>query len=66
MPAQWTSEIVGQMHAYRITKKALALKLGFTPEYTGMVLNGHRDPPGAEERFRAALDELIAQGHSDT
>lgn len=59
MPAQWTGDLVGQMHKYKVTKKQLAAALGMTPEYVSMVLNGHRDPAGAEEKFRAALDELI-------
>ena len=59
MPAQWTVELVGQMHKYKITKKQLAEKLGVTPEYLSMVINGHRSPAGAEEKFRAALDELV-------
>ena len=66
MPAQWTGEIIGQMHLHRITKKTLAAQLGCTPEYVSMVLNGKREPPGAEERFRRALDELISQQDYDT
>lgn len=59
MPAQWTAEIVAKMHMYSVTRKQLAEKLSYSPEWVGMVLNGHRAPEGAEERFRAALDELI-------
>lgn len=64
MPAQWTGELVGQMHNHRISKKRLAEELGMTPEYVSMVLNGHRDPVGTEERFRAALDALISEQHN--
>ena len=59
MPAQWTAEIIGEMHLYRITKKRLAEHLGVTPEYVSMILNGHRNPPDAEERFNQALQEII-------
>lgn len=59
MPAQWTGDLVGQMHKHKISKGRLAEKLGMTREYVSMVLNGHRDPAGAEEKFRAALEELI-------
>mgnify|MGYP000229577669 CR=1 FL=1 len=59
MPAQWTAEIIGKMHLYRISKKSLAEHLGMRPEYISMVLNGHRNPPDAEARFRTALNELI-------
>lgn len=59
MPKDWTGELVGLMHVHRITGQELGKKLGVTNRYVSMVLNGHRNPPGAEERFRAALDELI-------
>ena len=59
MPAQWTGDLVGQMHKHKITKGQLAEKMGLSREYVSMVLNGHRDPAGAEEKFRTALAELI-------
>lgn len=59
MPAQWTGDLVGQMHKHKISKSQLAEQLGLSREYVSMVLNGHRDPAGAEEKFRAALDKLI-------
>ena len=62
MLAQWTADLVGQMHKHKITKTQLADHMGVTREYVSMVLNGHRDPVGAEQRFRTALDELIAEG----
>ena len=61
MPAQWTSRIIAVMHMQSISKKELAHKLGYTPEWVGKVLNGKRTPEGAEARFRAALDELIQE-----
>lgn len=60
MPAQWTGEVVAKMHMHRISIKALAEHLGVSREYTGAVLNGKKAPAGAELRFRAAVDELIA------
>ena len=61
MPAQWTGDMVGKMHNYRITMTQVAEKLGVTKAYVCMVLNGHRNPKGAEQRFMAALDELIKE-----
>lgn len=61
MPKDWTGDLVGLMHTHRITNKMLANHMGLTDRYVSMVLNGHREPPDAEERFRAALDELIAE-----
>lgn len=61
MPAQWTGELVGEMHCNRISSKQLAEKLGYRTEYVSMILNGHREPLNAEERFRAAVDEIIKE-----
>ena len=61
MPAQWTADVIGKMHMLRISKKQLAEKLGVTPEYVSMVLNGHRDPEGANQRFLAAVNEMASE-----
>lgn len=59
MLAHWRGNVVGQMHNYGITHKQLADQLGVTREYVSMVLNGHRNPADAEERFNAAIVELV-------
>ena len=61
MPAQWTGNLVGRMHNSRISNRELADKLGVTNKWVSMVLNGHRSPKDAEQRFNAALDELIKE-----
>lgn len=61
MPAQWTAEIIGNLHLYGIKQISLAAHMGVTPEYVSAILNGKREPKGAEQRFRQALDELIAE-----
>lgn len=66
MPAQWTVDIIGEMHLNGIQKQQLAKELGITAEYAGMVLNGHRSPPDAENKFRAALTRLIAKQQKDS
>lgn len=60
MSAQWIAEIIGEMHIKKVTGRQLAEQLQVTPEYVSMVLNGHRSPEGAEERFRNALRDLLA------
>lgn len=59
MPAQWTGELIAQMHLYKVTRKSLAEEAGITPEYISMILNGHRNPAGAEEKLNAALERLV-------
>ena len=61
MPAQWTGDIVATMHINGITRRQLAEHLGYSPEWVTLVLNGHKEPAGAEAKFRAALDELIQE-----
>lgn len=61
MPEKWTGDIVAQLHLNRIAKSDLALKLGCTAEWVSLVLNGKRSPEGAEEKFRAAVTELIKE-----
>lgn len=65
MPKEWTGDLVGLMHNKGITNIRLAEKLGVTDRYVSMVLNGHREPEGAEKRFRAAVDELIQGQKAD-
>ena len=59
MPKEWTGNLVGLMHNNRISNSQLAKELGVTDRYVSMVLNGHREPPGAEDRFTAAVRKII-------
>lgn len=61
MPAQWTAEIVGILHANRIKQTELAEHMGVTPQYLSMVLNGKREPDGAEQKARDALKQLLSE-----
>lgn len=58
MPAQWTAEIIGEMHLAGISARDMAKEMGLTPAYLSMILNGHREPLGAEEKLRSALERL--------
>lgn len=66
MPKKWTGDLVGLMHTHRISFAMLAKKLGVTNRYVSMVVNGHREPAGAEERFTAAVHELISSQEHDS
>lgn len=65
MPKEWTGDIVRGMHLHGVTIKELAEHMNVTPNYVSMVLNSKRDPVGAEERFRAALAELVAEKEAE-
>ena len=64
MPKKWTGNLVGLMHDEKISFTELAAELGVTNRYVSMVLNGHREPEGAEEKFTAALTRIIERKNS--
>lgn len=59
MLAQWTGDFVGRMHRHRVTITQIAQEMGVTREYISMILNGHREPQGIEQRLNDALDSVI-------
>ena len=59
MLAQWIGDFVGRMHRNRVTITQLGQEMGVTREYLSMILNGHREPEGIEQRMNDALDSLI-------
>jgi DNA transposition AAA+ family ATPase len=59
MLAQWIGDFVGRMHCHRVTITQIAQEMGVTREYLSMILNGHREPLGIEERMNNALDSII-------
>lgn len=61
MPKEWTGDLVGLMHDAKVTGIQLADHMGITDRYVSMILNGKRNPPSAEQRFRQALSEIIAE-----
>jgi len=61
MPEKWTGEVIGTLHVHNKTCQELARKVGIHDKYLSQILNGHRNPPGAEQRIRAALSELLKE-----
>ena len=61
MPKKWTGVLVGFMHEHGITQIQLAQELNLSNKYVSMVLNGHRDPNGAEEKFFAAAKRIVKE-----
>ena len=62
----WTAEVVGTMHKYKIHVPDLAEKCGYHKTYLSTLLNGNKKlSPEAKEkvkdRIMAALDEMVAE-----
>lgn len=66
MPAQWTADVIGEMHLNSITARELAAEAKIDYRYLSMILNGHRSPKNAEARCREALARLIARQEKDS
>lgn len=60
MPAQWTADVIGEMHLFGIKASQLAEAIGWHPKYLSRVINGHESPKGAEQKVRAGLEKLKA------
>ena len=59
MPAQWTGEVVGEMHNNNISVKMLAVEIGWNEKYLSTVLNSENPPAKAEGKVKAAVERLI-------
>lgn len=66
MLAQWIGDFVGRMHRNRLTITQVAREMDVTREYLSMILNGHKEPKGIEQRMNDALDNLIEKQTDDT
>ena len=58
MPAQWTADLIGEMHLVGVSAKELAAEVDWHPKYLSAVLNGHKDPKKAEQTLRDGLDRI--------
>jgi len=65
MPALWTAEIIGKLHVNEVSHKRLAEAVGWHPKYLSAVLNGKKNPAGAENKLRAALEGIILDTPKD-
>lgn len=61
-----TADLLGEMHLAGVTAKQLAAEVGWNPKYLSVVLNGHKEPKGAEEKLNAALGRLVSGQIQDT
>ena len=60
METTWRGKLIGRMHDAKVTRKDLADHLHLGKTYITMILNGYRNPPGAEEILTGAFLEIIA------
>lgn len=56
----WTAEIVGRMHRFKIRNEQLAQECGYTAAYLSTVLNGNKDlsEKGKEETKNRIFEAL--------
>lgn len=66
MPAKWTADLLGEMHLAGVTAKQLAAEVGWNPKYLSVVLNGHKEPKGAEQKLNEALGRLVQKNNNAT
>ena len=59
MDQKWRVAFFGKKYAYAVKDKEIAREIGWHPKYLSAVLNGHREPRGAEEKLIAALERVI-------
>ena len=62
----WTADVVGRMHKYKIKNIELAKECNYSDAYLSTVLNGNKDltekaKEETKNRILDALDRLIAQ-----
>lgn len=61
MNLSWQAEVFAMMKDNNISRSDLAEAAGVTPEYVSMVLHKRRNPAGAENTFRAAIQKLLTE-----
>ncbi|RKI64716.1 hypothetical protein D7V91_15760 [bacterium 1xD42-67] len=59
MPAQWTGQIVGEIHNAGFTIKQVAREAGLNEKYVSQVLNAGSTAPKAQQKLQNALRRLI-------
>lgn len=62
MPAQWTGQLIGEIHNAGFTIKRVAAEAGLNDKYVSQVLNADTESPKAERKLREALARLRETG----
>lgn len=58
MPAQWTGELIGEIHNAGFKIKEVANEANLNPKYVSQILHGRCESSKAETRLREALERL--------
>ncbi len=58
MPAQWTGELIGDIHNAGLKIRDVAQEAKLNPKYVSQLLHGKAVSQKAESRLREALDRL--------
>lgn len=61
MANTWTGKLVMKMHNNRIKQKDIAEKLQTNPGYVSHIINGMPCSAEVQDRFKTAVDEIIAE-----
>lgn len=65
MPAQWTGQLIGEIHNAGLTIKQVAAEAGLNKHYVSQVLNAESESPKTEKKLRAALTRLLENGKEE-
>ena len=64
MPAQWTGQLIGEIHTNGFTIKRVVHEAGLNDKYVSQVLHSENPPEKARAKLFAALQRLIEQGEA--
>lgn len=59
MAEHWTGNLIGRMHNHGVTRTDLGAELGVSDAYISMILNGKRNPIGAQHRLEEAFRRIV-------
>lgn len=61
MPAEWTGDVVKELHLKKITYQELADEIGVTKAYISMILNSKVPERQMRERIPEAINRIWAR-----
>ena len=55
----WSGDFVGRLHTHRVSQQEIADAMGVSRQYVTMILNGWKEPVGAEHMLENALQKVL-------